>query len=179
MRELYRGQVVHLFVETAVLPNGNQVKLEIVRHPGAAAVVPLLDNGDVVLVHQYRHAAGGYLYEIPAGKLSPGESPEACAHREVEEETGFRIGALHPMTTIYTAPGFCDEQIHIYLARGLTRGRQQLDEHEALNVVVMPFSEAIRKIQDRTIRDAKSIVGLLGTLAFFKESLPIHESTDF
>jgi ADP-ribose pyrophosphatase len=168
MREIYRGQVVHLFVETATLPNGKQVELEVIRHPGAAAVVPLLDNGDVVLVHQYRHVTGGYLYEIPAGKRSPGEAPEACAHREVEEETGFRIGSLRHMTTIYTAPGFCDEQIHIYLARGLTHGRQQLDEHEVLNVVVMPLDEAIRKIQDQTIRDAKSIVGLMGAMALLK-----------
>ncbi len=160
MREIYRGQIVQLFIEMAHLPNGKTVEMEVIRHPGAAAVVPLLENGDVILVHQYRHVTGGYLYEIPAGKLSLGETPEACACREVEEEIGYRVGTLHPLTTIYTAPGFCDEQIHIYLARGLTCSRQNLDEHEVLDVVVMPFDEAMKKIAERTIRDAKSIVGL-------------------
>lgn len=159
-REIYRGKIVHLFIETAALPNGKTFELEVVRHPGASAVVPLLPNGNVVLIHQFRHAAGGFIYEIPAGKLDKGEAPEACAAREVEEEIGYRVGSLERLTTIFTAPGFCDERIHLFLATGLTRSAQALGEDEVLQVIEMPFEEALRKIDDQTIRDAKSIVGL-------------------
>ncbi|MBI3803909.1 MAG: NUDIX hydrolase [Nitrospirae bacterium] len=159
-REIYRGKIVHLFIESATLPNGKTFELEVVRHPGAAAVVPLLANGKVVLIYQYRHAAGGYIYEVPAGKLDKGEAPEACAAREVEEEIGYRVGALEKLTTIFTAPGFCDEQIHLFLATGLTPSAQDLGEDEVLQIIEMPFAEAMQKIEDQTIRDAKSIVAL-------------------
>ncbi|MFY9269262.1 MAG: NUDIX hydrolase [Candidatus Manganitrophaceae bacterium] len=159
-REIYRGKVVHLFVESATLPNGKTFDLEVVRHPGASAVVPLREDGKVILIHQYRHAAGGYIYEVPAGKLSAGEAPESCAAREMEEEIGYRAGKFELLTTIFTAPGFCDEQIHLFLATGLIRTGQALGEDEVLEVVEMPFEEVMRKIEDRTIRDAKSIVAL-------------------
>jgi len=159
-REIYKGRAIHLCVESVRLPNGKTTELDIVRHPGASAVVPLRDNGQVLLIHQYRHAAGGYLYEVPAGKLDPEETPEACAARELEEETGWRAGKLIWLTTIFTAPGFCDEQIHLYLAMGLTVGTPHHDSEEVIEVVEMPLAEAIRKIDDRTIRDAKSIVAL-------------------
>jgi ADP-ribose pyrophosphatase len=159
-KEIYKGRVVHLFVEPVLLPNGKETELEVIRHPGAAAVVPLREDGTVLLVRQFRHAAGGYLYEIPAGKRSEGESPEACATREVEEEIGYRVGELKKLTTIFTAPGFCDEQIHLYLGTELTLRRQKLDDDEVIEVIEMAFDEAIQKIEDQTIRDAKSIVGL-------------------
>lgn len=168
-REIYKGKVVHLFIESVSLPNGKETQLEVIRHPGASAVVPLREDGTVLLVRQFRHAADGYIYEIPAGKLSEGESPEACATREVEEEIGYRVGKLKKLTTIFTAPGFCDEQIHLYLGTGLTLHRQHLDEDEVLEVVAMPFDEAIRKIEDQTIRDAKSIVGLQLAHAYAKK----------
>lgn len=158
--EIYRGKVVHLFVEAALLPNGERIEQEIVRHPGASAVVPLLADGKVILIHQFRYAARGYIYEIPAGKLDPGEAPEGCAARETEEEIGYRVGKLEKLTTIFTAPGFCDEQIHIYLGTGLTLTRQNLGADEVLEVVEMSFEEAMKKIEDETIRDAKTIVGL-------------------
>ena len=159
-REIYKGKVVHLFLESAVLPNGKTIEIEIVRHPGAAAVVPLREDGRVTLIRQFRHAVEGYIYEIPAGKLSPGEAPEACAAREVEEEVGLRVGKLEKLTTIFTAPGFCDEQIHLYLGTALSVCDQRLDEEEVLEVVEMSFEEAMRKIEERDIRDAKSVVGL-------------------
>lgn len=159
-REIYRGKTVHLFVESAALPNGKTFELEVVRHPGASAVVPLKEDGKVVLIHQYRHAAGGYIYEVPAGKLSKGEAPEACAAREVEEEVGYKVGKLEKLTTIFTAPGFCDEQIHLFLGTGLVFSGQQLGEDEVLQVIEMPFEEAMNRIEDQTIRDAKSIVAL-------------------
>ncbi len=168
-REIYKGKVVHLFVESVTLPNATTIDMEVVRHPGAAAVVPLLENGKVVLIRQYRYATGGYLYEIPAGKLSDGEPPETCAVRETEEETGWHIGRLDKLTTIFTAPGFCDEQIHLYLGTKLTRSRQQLDPDEVLEVVELPFDDAIQKIDDQIICDAKSVVAL--QLAYTRKTL--------
>ena len=159
-KNIYKGKVVTLNIDTVTLPNGITVDLETIRHPGAAAVVPMKDDGTVVLIRQFRHAAGGFIYEIPAGKLNQGEDPLACASRELEEEIGYRAGKLELLASIFTAPGFADEVIHIYKATGLTEGRQQLDRDEVLEVVQMPLADAIRKIGDGTIRDAKTIVGL-------------------
>jgi ADP-ribose pyrophosphatase len=159
-KHIYTGVVVNLNVDTVTLPNGITVDLEVVRHPGAAAVVPIKDDGTVILIRQFRHAAGGFIYEIPAGKLHPGEDPKVCAVRELEEEIGYRTDKLELLSSIFTAPGFTDEVIHIYKATGLTTGRQQLDHDEVLEVIEMPLLEAIRMIETGAIRDAKSIVGL-------------------
>jgi ADP-ribose pyrophosphatase len=159
-KEIYRGKVIRVSVETVTLPNRQQTELELVRHPGASAVVPLRDNGHVILIHQFRYAVGGYLYEVPAGKLTPGESPQACAEREVEEEIGYRAGHLDALGSIVTAPGFCDERIHLFLATELAASAQSLDQDEVLTVVEMPFEEAMEKIRDQTIQDAKSIAAL-------------------
>src|SRR6185295_4519284 len=123
-KNIYTGIIVNLNVDTVTLPNGLTVDLEVVRHPGASAVVPLKDDGTVILIRQFRHAAGGFIYEIPAGKLHPGEDPRVCAARELEEEIGYRAGQLDLLSSIFTAPGFTDEVIHIYKATRLTRGRQ-------------------------------------------------------
>jgi len=159
-RNIYTGKVVTLNVDTVLLPNGVTVDLETIRHPGAAAVVPIKDDGTVVLIRQFRHAAGGFIYEIPAGKLSPGEEPLQCAARELEEEVGYRASSFELLSSIFTAPGFADEVIHVYKATGLTKGRQQLDRDEVLEIVEMPLHLAITRIQDGTIRDGKTIVGL-------------------
>ena len=157
---IYTGKVVTLNIDTVRLPNGETIQLETIRHPGASAVVPLKDDGTVVLIRQFRHAAGGFIYEIPAGKLNPGEDPLSCAARELEEEIGYRASSFVLLSRIFTAPGFADEVIHVYKATGLTLGRQQLDRDEVLEVVEIPLAEAIRKIEDGTIRDSKTIVGL-------------------
>jgi ADP-ribose pyrophosphatase len=159
-RHIYKGKIVTLNVDTITLPNGVTVDLEVVRHPGASAVVPLKEDGTVVLIRQFRHAAGGFIYEIPAGKLSPGEEPLACAARELEEEIGYRAESFNLLSSIFTAPGFTDEVIHIYKATGLTKGRQQLDRDEVLEVVEMPLDETIEMIRTGAIHDAKTIVGL-------------------
>jgi ADP-ribose pyrophosphatase len=159
-KNIYSGRVVTLNLESVTLPNGNTVELEIIRHPGAAAMVPLKTDGAVVLVRQYRHAAGGYIYEIPAGKLHPGEDPRECAARELEEEVGYRAERFDLLTSIFTAPGFADEVIHIYQASGLTPGRQHLDHDEVLDVIEVPLEKAISMIRDGTIQDGKTIVGL-------------------
>ncbi len=159
-KNIYTGRVVTLNIDTVELPNGLTVDLETIRHPGAAAVVPMKDDGSVVLIRQFRHAAGGFIYEIPAGKLNPGEDPLQCAARELEEEVGYRAATFTLLSSIFTAPGFADEVIHVYKATGLTQGRQQLDRDEVLDVIEMPLREAIDKIEDGTIRDSKTIVGL-------------------
>ena len=160
IRNIYSGKVITLNIDTVTLPNGVTVDLEVVRHPGAAAVVPLKENGTVVLIKQFRHAAGGFIYEIPAGKLHSGEDPKDCAARELEEEIGYQAGKLDLLSSIFTAPGFTDEVIHVYKATGLTKGRQQLDRDEVLEIVEVSLQKAIEMIDKGTIRDAKTMVGL-------------------
>jgi ADP-ribose pyrophosphatase len=159
-KNIYSGRVVTLNLESVTLPNGSTVELEIIRHPGAAAMVPLKADGAVVLIRQYRHATGGYIYEIPAGKLHPGEDPRECAARELEEEVGYRAERFDLLMSIFTAPGFADEVIHIYQASGLTPGRQHLDHDEVLDVIEVPLEKAISMIRNGAIRDGKTIVGL-------------------
>ncbi len=159
-KNIYTGKVVTLNLETVTLPNGASVELEVVRHPGAAAIVPMKDDRTVVLIRQYRLAAGGFIYEIPAGTLQPGEDPRLCAERELEEEIGYRAGAIERLETFFTAPGFTDEVMHLFLATGLTKTAQKLDHDEVLEVIEMPLEQAVAHIRDGTIRDAKTIVGL-------------------
>jgi ADP-ribose pyrophosphatase len=160
IERIYDGKVLILNRETVTLPNGRSTELEIIRHPGASAVVPVKDNGIIVLIRQFRHAAGEFIYEIPAGKLHPQEDPEVCAARELEEETGYRAGHLTLLTRIWTAPGFTDEIISIYRGSALQPGRQQLDHDEVVEVVEWPLDKAIAEIHNGTIRDAKTIIGL-------------------
>lgn len=169
-RNIYKGRVVTLNVETVTLPNGTTVDLEIIRHPGAAAIVPLKDERTVVLIRQYRHAAGGFIFEIPAGKLHPGEDPRDCAARELEEEIGYRVSSLELLASIFTAPGFADEVIHIYQGTGLTPGTQNLSHDEVLEVFELPLDRAIAMIHDGAIRDGKTIVGL--QTAYLRQRLP-------
>ena len=160
VKPIYQGSVITLNIDTVQLPNGHMIDLEIIRHPGASAVVPLKEDGTVVLIRQFRHAANGFIYEIPAGKLHPQEDPLDCAARELEEEIGYKAGHFRLLSSIFTAPGFADEVIHIYVATGLVSGTQNLDQDEVLDVVEMPLEQAISKIRDGTIRDGKTIVGL-------------------
>ena len=143
-RTIHKGRVVTLNVEHVTLPNGNETQLEIIRHPGASAVVPMTDAGNVLLVRQYRYAAGGYILEVPAGKLDPGEDPQICAVRELEEEAGVVAGELQKLGSILTTPGFTDEVIHLYLATKLQPGSQALEHDEDLTVQEVSFHEAIR-----------------------------------
>lgn len=160
-REIYKGKVVHLFVETVTLPNGHTTALEVIHHPGASAVVPFLPDGSILMVRQFRHAVGGYLFEIPAGKLDPGEDPEACARRETEEEVGHRVGRLEKLGAILTTPGFTDEIIHLYAGYDLVATSAATEPDEDLTVVRLPFTEAIARVERGEIRDAKSMAALL------------------
>jgi ADP-ribose pyrophosphatase len=161
-REIYRGRIVDLGIEPVTLPNGAEVELEVVRHRGAAAVVAVDDAGCVVLIRQFRHAAGGYIWEVPAGVLDrPGETPEECAARELLEETGLRAGRLTPLTTIFTTPGFTDERIHLVLAQDL-RQEQATPGHDEViaEVARTPLREALAMIRRGDIVDSKTICGL-------------------
>ena len=176
-RSIHDGRIVKLSLEEVRLPNGNTVTLEVIKHPGAAAVVPVDDEGNVVLVRQYRHATGGWLLEIPAGKLDhPGESPEDCALREVEEETGYRAGRLRSLGWIWTTPGFTDEKIWLYLASELTPVPSNLQPDEALSVEKLPMDEAVRRAASGEIVDGKSVCALLRAAAL-KGCVPL--SVDF
>ncbi len=160
-RSIYKGSIVDLSVDRVRLPNGHVMDLELIRHRGAAAVVPVDAERNVLLVRQYRYASGGWLIEVPAGKLDGGEPPETCAAREVEEETGHRALKLTPMGWIWTTPGFTDERIWLYLATGLEPTRANLQPDEVLTVERMPLDRAVELAARGEIRDAKSVCALL------------------
>jgi ADP-ribose pyrophosphatase len=162
IRDIHRGRIVHLTVEDVTLPNGHMMPLEIVRHPGAAAIATFDGDGCVTLLRQYRHAVGGYLWEVPAGKLDPGEEPATCAARELEEEAGLVASRLEHVGSIVTCPGFCDEVIHLFVATGLRKVPNRLGADEVIDAVTtVPLSEALQMIRQGTIRDAKTIAALL------------------
>ena len=160
-RNIYRGRIVDLNLETVTLPNGATVELEIIHHPGASAVVPMKDATTVVLIRQYRHAVGGYIYEIPAGKLHPGEDPKVCAARELEEEIGYRAAVFEHLLSFYTTPGFTDETIHVFAAFDLEPGAHQREQDEFLEVVPLPLSRVLGMIRDGEIKDGKTIATVL------------------
>lgn len=160
-REIYRGRVVRLVEKDFVLPNGRKTTFGVVEHPGAVAVVPVFENGDVLLLRQFRPTIGAELYEIPAGTLEPGESPLSTAKREIVEETGQRARKWTKISEFYSAPGFCTELLHVFEARELSPATAELDADEILKPLRMSMKDALRLIERRKIRDAKSIAGLL------------------
>src|SRR3982751_5910536 len=148
---VYTGRIVALDVDVVRYPDGSAGELEMIRHPGASAIVPFLsdptgEDPQVLLIRQYRYAAGGYLYEVPAGRLDAGEDPAVCARRELKEETGCTAERVERLTTFYTTPGFVDEQIHLFMAVGLTMGEHARERDEFLEVERMPLSEALARI---------------------------------
>ena len=159
-QRVYSGRLLKIDRDEVLLPNGRTTDLEMVRHPGASAIVPFIGD-DVLMVRQFRYASGGFILEVPAGTLQPGEEPEACARREVEEESGHRAGRLVLMASIRTTPGFTDEIIHLYAAYDLTLVAQRLDHDEVLTVERLPLAHALELIRDGGIVDAKSICALM------------------
>lgn len=164
-RPVYRGRVVDLGIETVHLPDGRSFPLEVVRHPGGAAVLAVDERRRVYLLRQYRHAAGGWLWEVPAGRLEPGERPEAAARRELAEEAGIEARDWTPLGGILTTPGFCDEVIHLFLARGLEFGPAHTEQHELIEVHPTDLGEALARARDGRIRDAKTVAVLLRAAA--------------
>jgi len=170
-RRAYTGRIINLDVDTVRFPNGSTGELEMIRHPGASAVVPCLsdirgDDPQIMLIKQYRYAAESFIWEIPAGRLEPGEDPSECARRELREETGCSAAAFEHLFTMYTTPGFTDERIHLYLATGLTRGETAHEADEFMSVEVMSLSAALELVRSGEIQDAKTALGLLYTAGF-------------
>jgi ADP-ribose pyrophosphatase len=163
---IYSGRIVNLDLDSVRFPDDSTGQLEMLRHPGASAVVPFLDpprGGDprVVLIRQFRHAADGYIWEVPAGRLDKGEPPESCAARELEEETGMRARRLERLITIYTTPGFTDERIHLFLAEGLEPGAEHREADEFMELHTLRWSQVLGMIERGEIVDAKTLVSLL------------------
>jgi ADP-ribose pyrophosphatase len=168
---LYTGRIINLDRDTVRFPDGSTGQLEMVRHPGASAVVPFLDDPRdpdprVLLIRQFRHAADDFIWEVPAGRLDPGEAPEACARRELEEETGMRARTIERLTTIYTTPGFTDERIHLFLAYGLEQGEHRREADEFMELHTLRWSAVLDLARSGAIQDAKTLTALLFVQCF-------------
>ena len=173
-RELWKGSVGSFGEDDVELYDGRRTTLALLKHPGASAVLPFVDQDHVLLLRQYRYAAGATIWEIPAGKLDAGEAPEACAHRELEEETGYVAEQLESLGYILTTPGFTDEVIHLYAAHELKRGLRNLDVDEAIETEVVSFDAAVRMACSGEINDGKSVTAILRAHALRGH----HESGD-
>lgn len=168
---VYSGRVINLDVDVVRFPDGSQGELEMIRHSGASAVLPILGrpsdpSPELLLIRQYRYAAERFIYEVPAGRLDPGESPDDCARRELTEETGFIAGRVEPLTTIFTTPGFTDERIHLFLAWDLEQGTESREADEFIEVVTVPLARALSMIESGEIADSKTVVSILHASAF-------------
>lgn len=167
----YTGKVISLDVDTVRFPDGSTGELEMIRHPGASAVVPFLsdprgEDPQVLLIRQYRYAADGYLYEIPAGRLDKGEDPRDCAARELKEETGCTAAQVEHLFSFFTTPGFTDEKIHVFMATGLVAGETKHEADEFLDLQPMLLSRALEMVEKGEITDAKTALALLYTAGF-------------
>ncbi len=162
-----RGRVFDATIENVTLPNGVTIDLDVLRHPGAAAIVPLTNNNEVVMLRQYRHAIGKMLWEIPAGTLDEAEEPQACARRELMEETGYRADTWDDLGAVTPVAGYSDERILLYLARDLAPAEQDLDADEVLEVHTIPFERVVSMITTGEIEDAKTVVAIFRTLQRF------------
>lgn len=170
-RRAYTGRIIDLDVDTVRFPDGSEGELEMIRHPGASAVLPFLSDPagadpQLLLIRQYRYAANAFVYEIPAGRLEPDEAPETCARRELLEEAGCRAERMEHVYTFYTTPGFTDERIHAFVASGITRGEPRLEADEFVEVVPLPLSRVLDMIRDGEIVDAKTALTILYVAGF-------------
>jgi ADP-ribose pyrophosphatase len=166
--EIFKGKIVHLFRDTVRLPNGKEATREVMRHVGAAAVVPLTDEGNVILVRQYRYPFAQVMLEIPAGKLDAGEDPLACAKRELREETGYDAQEFVSLGAYYPSVAVMDEVIHLFLARDFTKGDTNLDADEFLHVEQRPLAEVVSQVMRGEIPDGKTQTAILKTWNLLK-----------
>ena len=160
-REVYGGKIVRLHVDAIRRESGERAIREVVLHPGGVAAVPVLDDGRIVLIRQFRYPLGKYIWEIPAGKLDSGQTPRDTIARELEEEIGYSAGILMEMASFYTSPGFCDEIIHLFIARNLVPCNLRPEAGEYITPEVRTLDECNRMIADGEIMDGKSILGIL------------------
>jgi ADP-ribose pyrophosphatase len=166
---VFKGHVITLKVDELRTPSGEIVEREIITHGGAVGIVPVTDDGKIVLVSQYRHAVSKVTLEIPAGKLEPGEEPEECARRELIEETGWAPGDLVKLSTFYTTPGYSNEIFYLFAAENLTEAHTKETEEEIEGTVTMGLEEAISMIADGRIEDAKTVAGI-GMIKIYLEA---------
>lgn len=161
MRPGFRGRIISVDVETVTLPNGATAEMEVIRHPGGAAVAAVNERGEICLLRQYRHALGRWLWELPAGKLDRAdEDPFVCARRELEEETGLLAADWQPLGGVISSPGVFTEVVHLYLATALSQGQARPEEAEVFEVVWLPLAEAVRRAENGEIEDAKTLAGI-------------------
>ncbi|MCK0473803.1 NUDIX hydrolase [Halalkalibacter sp. APA_J-10(15)] len=158
--EIYKGKIIDLQLEEVELPDGRTSIREVIKHPGAVAVLPIKEDGKLVLVRQYRKALQKSIIEIPAGKLEENEEPKLAAMRELEEETGYKTNSLTFIGSFYTSPGFADELIHLYVTRDLEIGQSQADEDEFIDVLEIDLQEAEKLIKEQKIHDAKTMYAI-------------------
>lgn len=160
-KDIFNGRIISLAIEEHELPDGRRAEFEVVRHPGGAAVLPLLDDGRVVLIRQFRPALGGMVVEIPAGRLEPGEAPADCVRRELIEEVGYCAETVVKLGEMLPAVGFCDERIHLFAASGLRAVPQALEPDEYIELLPLPLAEALAMVAAGQIPDGKTQLALL------------------
>lgn len=170
-RRIHTGKIITVDTDTVRFPDGTVGEMDMIRHPGASAVVPFIsdpggDDPQILLIKQYRYAAEQYLYEIPAGRLDAGEDPAQCAARELREETGCTAERVEFLFTMFTTPGFTDERIHLFMASGLERGKTAHEADEFMTIETVTLSSALRLIESGEIKDAKTALGILFAAGF-------------
>ena len=167
-QEIYTGKVIRLTLDEVTLPNGVQCELEVVHHPGGSAVVAINDQQEVCLLEQYRYVTGGWLWELPAGKHEPDDTPEATAMKELQEEAGVEAGRWQSLGSVNSSPGVFAEVVHLYLAQGLTSVASAHESEEVIKVHWLPFSEAYAWALNGKLTDAKTVIGLLRAQAYLE-----------
>ncbi|GAB1420114.1 ADP-ribose pyrophosphatase [Anaerolineales bacterium] len=160
-KSIYEGRIVHLSVATVQLPNGQQSTREIVKHPGAVAIVALTESQQILMVKQFRLAANQVMLELPAGTLEPDEDPLQCAIRELQEETGYKPGSIEPMGGVFVAPGYTTEFIHFFLATNLVESVLEMDDDEFIELIAIDYQQVLAMIESHKIQDAKTIAAIL------------------
>lgn len=172
-KKMYKGNIIGVDLVSVTLPNGKEASRDVVTHPGASVVIPVSENNELYMVRQFRKPIEKELLEIPAGKLDPGEDPMVCAHRELKEETGLVSDNLRHVIDIHSAPGFCDEVLHMYIATDLKEGKSCVDEDEFLSVEKVPVNKLVEMIINHEITDAKTIIGVLLADKYIKGEIKI------
>jgi ADP-ribose pyrophosphatase len=173
-RRAYSGRIISLDIDRVSFPDGSVGELEMIRHPGASAVVPFLSppaelDSEILLIRQYRHAAERFLYEVPAGRLDPGEPPLTCARRELKEETGYTADHVEYLFTMFTTPGFTDERIHVFMASGLVLGETAREADEFMSLETVTLAKALELVRTGGIQDAKTALAILYAARFRTE----------
>jgi len=173
-KEIFNGNLLHVFSDDVRLPDGSTSSREYIKHPGASAILPVFENGDVMLVHQFRYPVGQIFYEVPAGKIDPGEDPGVTAERELEEETGLVCKQFEYIGHFYPSIGYTDEIIHLYLAWDIERTKQNIDDDEFLVTERLPFREAVDMVHSGDISDGKSMITILRAWKWWNEHEPFE-----